>query len=164
MHVPLSAKLVPHATTAFAQIPQSAQVWLCFARLPLVPRPPGPVPPGPARQIGFRIFRPSGPQPRPRRAKLGSFRTFCPRPTPVGPRPTRPCRANWVCFAREPTPLVPQTPPRPAKLASFRTIGRGAPRVRGRGSGVSWLIPGTRSLGKLALFRTTGPLRPAELL
>jgi hypothetical protein len=41
-------KTAPLTMSIFAQTPHSSQVWLCFARLPPIPRPPGPVPHGPA--------------------------------------------------------------------------------------------------------------------
>jgi hypothetical protein len=74
LHVSLSGRATPHMTAAFAHIPQSLQVWLRFAQFPPSPACGG--------------------------AKLGSFRTMRPqigfvlhnRPTPPGPRATRPRR------------------------------------------------------------------------
>ncbi len=140
------------------------------------PRPPDLVPPGPGgnwlcfaqsglgvladhRKLGLFCMidlagaRPEGGEAREGRpdlpAKLGSFRMFAPRPTPLWPRPTglRPgnwirfahlCRVpdrcvpilpgttgNWVRFARLASMiLVPQTPSHrapPGKLGSFCT-------------------------------------------
>ncbi len=108
--------------------------------------------------------------------KLGSFCTIVPRLSPVWPRPIRQYSgmgilpmirshgqdaratgrlANWVRFARS----APPGPSRPAKLASFCTIGsagRPRPARQGRklGSFCTFRSAGARSKGR----RATGPL------
>jgi hypothetical protein len=70
-HVSLPGEAVPHTMTAFAHMPQSSQVWLCFARLALgrlgIPARHSP-------KLGlFRTFRPRSQRDSP---KLASFCTI----------------------------------------------------------------------------------------
>jgi hypothetical protein len=97
---------------------------------PLVPRPPGRAPPGPAGKLG--LFRTHAPD--------GNWVRFAHLTPP-----------NWVCFAH----FALRGPGRPVKLGSFRTIGPPRPAAGSGKLGLFCTIdPAPRLPGspKLALF------------